>query len=160
MMKNSKIIKIRCKPHLILFLESLFGEQPIEFQKYNPIAYAIDDLAREPPLDYKDEDYGNETLLVKIPIPSEFFSWSSSLTYISPKKQILIHTLIYQYIESIIRFKIRDYLKMKVKKNLVIDLLMNQFDLPKEHIKILQDFYQKERKLQWKIRSEKDKKNK
>jgi len=156
---SSPIIKVKCETYLIRFLESLYGPSPIKFPKASNFVAILDYCLDIPPLDWKEPDYGDESLAIQLP----FFETKNVLSYyyLSDPNQMFLRDQFYMFFKITFRSEISKILVMQIKKQRkdAIECFMRKHNLPMSCWDLLEKDYQRYIRLGWKKRLFKNNKN-
>jgi hypothetical protein len=65
-MPSDVVIKMKCAPYLIHFLEKLYGDMPIIFPRNDDLSATLDHLLDRPPKDYQEDSNYDGMLLIRL----------------------------------------------------------------------------------------------
>ncbi len=144
-MASNIVIKVKCEPYLIRFLESLYGPSPITFLKNSNFNTILDVFLEKPPLDYSEPDYGDSTLLIRLP----YFDNKNVVfnNYLSPTKQRIFKNEIWKFFKITFRSEISKYVVMGLDRQDALELFIEKYNLTQDSWDSLEKDFQRYLKL-------------
>ncbi|MEI7723459.1 MAG: hypothetical protein WCK09_00285 [Bacteroidota bacterium] len=149
-MASNIIIRVRCEPYLIRFLETLYGGSPISFPKNSNFNAILDVFLDKPPLGHHDPDHGENTLAIQLP----YFELKDirSYNYLTETKQRIFIKEIWKFFKITYRQDIAKCVVMGLDRKDAIELFIEKYDLPLDCWDSLEKDFQRYLKLRSKKR--------
>lgn len=143
-------VKIKCDQYLIRFLETLYGTSPINFPVKSNFNMFLDVFLQQPPLDYQQQDFGDDTLIIQLP----YFEVKDvrSYYYLSDKAQAKFVGEIYKFFKITFRCEISKYIVLGLFRKDSIELFIDKYNLSLDCWDMLEKDYQRYIKLSCKKR--------
>jgi len=126
-MASQIIIRIKCEPYLIRFVETLYGPSPISFPKNSNFNTLLDVFLDKPPLDHIEQDYGESTLSIQLP----YFDNKDirSYNYLSAKKQAAFVKELWKFFKITYRGYISKLIVAGLDRQDAIEIFIEKYDL-------------------------------
>jgi hypothetical protein len=149
-MPSDITIKIKCDQYLIQFLETLYGPSPIVFPVKSNFNMFLDVFLQKPPLNYQEQDYGKNTLIVQLP----YFENKDvrSYYYLTQKAQQKFVDEIWKFFKITFRREISKYIVVGLYRKDSIEMFIDKYNLSLDCWDMLEKDYQRYIKLSWKKR--------
>ena len=139
-MPSDMIIRVKCDPYLVRFAVALYGNMPINFPKNSNFLNILDVFLDKPPMDFKQPDYGKETLWIQLP----YFEDKNVLSnnYLSPLKQRIFVKELNKFFKMTFRAEVSKHIVNGIEKQDSLYLFMEKYNLSQDSWDFLQkDFY-------------------
>lgn len=126
-MASQIILRVKCEPYLVKFLETLYGPSPISFPKNSNFNTILDVFLDKAPFDYHEPEYGVNTLKIQLP----YFEHKDirSYNYLSPKKQTAFVKEIWKYFKITYRSEIAKCIVMGLDRQDAIEIFIEKYNL-------------------------------
>ncbi len=149
-MPSPIVIKIKCDLYLVRFLEKLYGPSPISFPAQSNFNMFLDVFLSQPPLNYLEQDHGENTLLVQLP----YFENKNVLSYyfLTQKAQQKFVDEIWKFFKITYRSEISKYIMVGLYRKDSIEMFIDKYNLPMDCWDMLEKDYQRYIQLSWKRR--------
>lgn len=110
----------------------------------------LDVFLQKPPLDYQEQDFGKNTLIIQLP----YFEVKDvrSYYYLSDKAQAKFVEEIYKFFKITFRREISKYIVLGLYRKDSIELFIDKYNLSLDCWDMLEKDYQRYIKLSWKKR--------
>ena len=156
-MPSPIVIKIKCDLYLVRFLEKLYGPSPIVFPEKSNFSMYLDIFLQQPPLGYKEKDYGENTLSIQLP----YFENKNVFTffYLSEVEQQKFVKEIWKFFKITFRKEISKCIMVGLYRMDSIELFVSKYNLPLDCWDLLEKDYQRYIVLTWRRRLFRKKKN-
>ena len=156
-MASDTIIRVKCEPYLVKFLETLYGKSPISFPKKSNFNSILDVFLDKPPLDYQEPEYGENTLEIRLP----YFENKNVLFnfYLSPTKQRILIKEIWKFFKITFRGEISKHIVLGLDRQDAIQIFIEKYNLSQDCTDSLEKDFQRYVKLRSYHRLFRNKKN-
>ena len=143
-------INVKCDQYLVRFLEKLYGPSPIVFPVKSNFNMFLDVFLQIPSLDYHQQDFGENTLIIQLP----YFENKDvrSYFYLSEKAQEKFVEEIWKFFKITFRKEISKYIVLGLYRKDCIELFIDKYNLSLDCWDMLEKDYQRYIKLSWKKR--------
>jgi hypothetical protein len=134
-------INIRCDQYLIRFLETLYGPSPVSFPVKSNFNMFLDVFLQKAPLDYQQQEFGKDTLVVQLP----YFENKDvrSYFYLSEKAQAKFVEEIWKFFKIQFRCEIGSCILIGLYRKDAIELFIDKYNLPVDCWDMLEKDYQR-----------------
>jgi len=156
-MSSSVILKVKCKPYLVSFLETLHGKSPISFPKNSNFNTILDVYLDKPPLAYIESDYGESFLEIRLP----YFEFKDirSYNYLSPSNERIFVKEIWKFFKITFRRETSQQILRGLEKQEALEIFIKKYNLSQDCWDMLDKDFQRYVKTRQKNKLFRNKKN-
>ena len=156
-MPSDMIIRVKCDPYLVRFAVALYGNMPINFPKNSNFLNILDVFLDKPPMDFKQPDYGKETLWIQLP----YFENKNILynNYLSPLKQRIFVKELNKYFKITFRSEVSKHILNGLEKKDSLALFIEKYNLSQDSWDFLDKDFQRYLTIKRKRRLFRNRKN-